>query len=290
MELEEHTWRRSGGGGGCDDAIANSTVTAGVVACVIGNTMISLSFNLQRLAHRNNTASVPYTQLKGWWLGLGFMFIGEIGNFLAYGMAPASLVSPLGAITVISNAVLSRLMLNEPMPRQKALGVVATLIGAVIIAVNAPSTLCTTDDAGKLLLEEEEIYNSLMTWRACFYLVGVAITAFCVSNPMKLPFLISDKFRAEKVMVNCVLCGLAGTMTVTSAKAVFNSLTQALSGNTAMFFRADICWLTYLTIVVAVGSIVGQVLLFCLHSESVASVCVSVCMRTHACVYVCVGV
>jgi len=34
-----------------------------------------------------------------------------------HGMAPASLVSALGAITVISNAVLSKVMLNEPMPK-----------------------------------------------------------------------------------------------------------------------------------------------------------------------------
>ena len=57
--------------------------------------------------------------MQGWWVGLLCMFVGEIGNFVAYGMAPASLVSPLGAITVISNAVLSKVMLNEPMPRQK---------------------------------------------------------------------------------------------------------------------------------------------------------------------------
>lgn len=55
--------------------------------------------------------------MQGWWVGLLCMFVGEIGNFVAYGMAPASLVSPLGAITVISNAVLSKVMLNEPMPK-----------------------------------------------------------------------------------------------------------------------------------------------------------------------------
>jgi hypothetical protein len=62
--------------------------------------MISLSFNLQRLAHTNNTEGVPYTKLKGWWLGIICMFVGEVGNFLAYGMAPASLVSPLGVLHV----------------------------------------------------------------------------------------------------------------------------------------------------------------------------------------------
>ena len=68
--------------------------------------------------------------MKAWWVAIVCMFVGEIGNFLAYGMAPASLVSPLGAITVISNAVLSKVILNEPMPRQKAVGVVLALVGA----------------------------------------------------------------------------------------------------------------------------------------------------------------
>mmetsp|Transcript_90276 Transcript_90276/g.146022 ORF Transcript_90276/g.146022 Transcript_90276/m.146022 type:complete len:494 (-) Transcript_90276:323-1804(-) len=254
----EQILRRSGGSGGCEGS-DNSTTTAGVIACVIGNTLVSLSFNLQRLAHRNNTAKIPYTKLKGWWLGIVCMFVGEIGNFLAYGMAPAALVSPLGAITVISNAVLSKVMLNEPMPRQKAVGVLAALVGAVLIATNAPSALCQTADGNTPLKEEEQIYASLMTWRALIYTLGVFVTGFCVSNPLKLPFLVSEKYRTEQVIVNCILCGLAGTMTVAAAKAVFSSLSQAFSGNPAMFIRGDICWLTYVTIIIAIGSIVGQV-------------------------------
>lgn len=78
--------------------VGHSSHAPGVIACVIGNVMISLSFNLQRLAHTNNTEGVPYTRLKGWWLGIICMLVGEVGNFLAYGMAPASLVSPLGVL------------------------------------------------------------------------------------------------------------------------------------------------------------------------------------------------
>ena len=196
--------------------------------------------------------------MQGWWVGLLCMFVGEIGNFVAYGMAPASLVSPLGAITVISNAVLSKIILNEPMPRQKAVGVVLALVGAVLIAVNAPAPF-PLDTGDKVILEEEEFYYSIMTLRACIYIIIVAVVAFCVANPLKLPFLVSDTLRRDMVVVPCVLCGCAGTMTVTSAKAVFNSLSQAFAGNAAMFARGDICWLTYLIIIVAVGSILGQV-------------------------------
>ena len=247
--------RRAGGGGGETDS---STHLAGAMACVVGNFLISLSLNLQRRAHRDNTEGVHYTKLKAWWVAILCMFVGEIGNFLAYGMAPASLVSPLGAITVISNAVLSKIILNEPMPRQKAVGVVLALVGAVLIAVNAPAPF-PLDTGDKVILEEEEFYYSIMTLRACIYIIIVAVVAFCVANPLKLPFLVSDTLRRDMVVVPCVLCGCAGTMTVTSAKAVFNSLSQAFAGNAAMFARGDICWLTYLIIIVAVGSILGQV-------------------------------
>lgn len=103
--MVEAAVRRAGGGGGGE--IDSSTHLAGAMACVVGNLLISLSFNLQRLAHSNNVDNVHYTRLKGWWAGVLCMFVGEIGNFLAYGMAPASLVSPLGAI---SKALLRQLV------------------------------------------------------------------------------------------------------------------------------------------------------------------------------------
>jgi hypothetical protein len=66
---------------------------------VVGNIFISLGFVVQRLVHTKNTKGIPYTNIPQWWLGLMFLAGGEIGNFLAYGMAPASLISPLGAVT-----------------------------------------------------------------------------------------------------------------------------------------------------------------------------------------------
>jgi hypothetical protein len=71
--------RRAGGGGADTDG---STLLAGVLSCVFGNIGISLALNLQRMAHRNNKDDVHYTRLKGWWMGLVCMFVGEIGNFM----------------------------------------------------------------------------------------------------------------------------------------------------------------------------------------------------------------
>ena len=59
---------------------------------------------MQRYTHvKNESIAVPvhYTRDPLWWLGLFLMACGEIGNFSAYGFAPASLVAPLGTTTVV---------------------------------------------------------------------------------------------------------------------------------------------------------------------------------------------
>eukprot|EP00961_Rhodomonas_salina_P056836 763806-Rhodomonas_salina.1 len=82
-------------------------------------------------------------------------------------------------------------------------------------------------------------------------------TAF-IANPLHWTFAVSKQRRQEMVLLNCVLCGLMGAITVMSSKGVSTALNQLFSGNTGMFVRSDICWLTYILIIAAVGSIVLQ--------------------------------
>ena len=76
-----------------------------------------MSLNTQKYAHNANeargTAKVSYLRLKLWWIGMGLMALGETGNFLAYAYAPATVVAPLGAVSVISNCFLARFVLGE---------------------------------------------------------------------------------------------------------------------------------------------------------------------------------
>lgn len=70
----------------------------------------------QKYAHRkresqfgsNNSESnksfcAPGSYLRSgtWWIGIVLMVFGEIGNFVAYGFAPASVVAPLGMQTFL---------------------------------------------------------------------------------------------------------------------------------------------------------------------------------------------
>ncbi|CAG8779668.1 13740_t:CDS:2, partial [Ambispora leptoticha] len=48
-------------------------------------------------------SSDDHSYLKNpiWWLGMGTMVVGELLNFAAYSFAPAILVTPLGALSVL---------------------------------------------------------------------------------------------------------------------------------------------------------------------------------------------
>jgi drug/metabolite transporter (DMT)-like permease len=75
--------------------------------------------------------------------------IGEIANFAAYTFAPAILVTPLGALSVLigycrlvwdtdNRAVLAAMFLKEELGPLGRIGCAICLIGSVIIVLHAP--------------------------------------------------------------------------------------------------------------------------------------------------------
>ena len=52
------------------------------------------------------------------WAGLAATVVGETGNFAAYGFAGASLIAPLGAVSVLANAFIAALVLRWWSPAQ----------------------------------------------------------------------------------------------------------------------------------------------------------------------------
>lgn len=60
----------------------------------------------QKYAHvrQAQRGSKPYYTSVVWWCGVLLMGVGELGNFAAYGFAPASLIAPLGCVSVIGES------------------------------------------------------------------------------------------------------------------------------------------------------------------------------------------
>lgn len=65
------------------------------------------------------------------------MSVGECGNFLAYGFAPASIVSPLGVVALVSNCVIAPMVLKEPLRGRDFVGVGVSILGAVTVVWSA---------------------------------------------------------------------------------------------------------------------------------------------------------
>ena len=66
------------------------------------------------------------------------LVIGEGANFAAYAFAPAILVTPLGALSVLTGAVLGTYFLGERLGVLGKLGCATCFIGSVLIASHAP--------------------------------------------------------------------------------------------------------------------------------------------------------
>lgn len=103
-----------------------------------------------------------YLKSPYWWVGIVLMCLGETGNFLAYGFAPASIVSPLGVVALISNCVIAPCLLKEKFRKRDFWGVLVAIAGAVVVVLSAKSS--------EEKLGPEEIWRMITRWEFELYL------------------------------------------------------------------------------------------------------------------------
>ena len=106
----------------------------------IGSSYVITKRGLQHASERHGFDGDGHQYLKSpiWWAGLLTMGVGEVSNFAAYAFAPAILVTPLGALSVLTGAVLGAYFLKEELGILGKLGCAICLLGSVIIASHAP--------------------------------------------------------------------------------------------------------------------------------------------------------
>ncbi|KAJ3300229.1 hypothetical protein HK104_003143 [Borealophlyctis nickersoniae] len=79
-----------------------------------------------------------YLQNYKWWAGMITMVLGEAANFAAYSYAPAILVTPLGAGSVLIGAVLASIFLKEELGVEGKIGCALCILGSIIIILHSP--------------------------------------------------------------------------------------------------------------------------------------------------------
>jgi drug/metabolite transporter (DMT)-like permease len=178
-----------------------------------------------------------YLKSPYWWAGILLMTIGETGNFLAYGFAPASIVSPLGVVALISNCVIAPFMLKERFRWRDFAGVVVAVGGAVTVVLSAKQKekkLGPHEVIGAITTMEFEIYMGVT-----FALIAILIWA-------------SPKYGNKTILIDLGLVGLFGGYTALSTKGVASMLSSTL-------WKAFASPITYALVAVLIGTAIMQV-------------------------------
>jgi drug/metabolite transporter (DMT)-like permease len=181
--------------------------------------------------------SKSYLRSPIWWLGISLMVLGEAGNFLAYGFAPASIVSPLGVVALISNCLIAPLLLHEKFRWRDAVGVVIAVGGCVTVVLSASDS--------NPRLDPDIIWDLITTWEFETYLgvtVGLIIVLLFASN----------KYGHKSILIDIGLVGLFGGYTALSTKGIASLLSNKI-------WKVITFPITYLLLAVLVFTAVMQI-------------------------------
>jgi len=200
--------------------------TIGLVLAMSSSVAIGASFilkkrGLRRAAMRGGprAGNGGYGYLKEplWWSGMVTMIVGEAANFAAYAFAPAILVTPLGALSIIVAAVLSNYLLDERLNPFGWLGCVLCVVGSLIVVLHAPEERVVSGMAELKALASQ-------TGFLCYAGFAVGVSAFMA---VKVAPAHGDKYLA----VPLGICSLVGSLSVMSCKALGIAMKLSLQGN-----------------------------------------------------------
>lgn len=162
------------------------------------------------------------------------MGIGEAANFAAYAFAPASLVTPLGALSVLVTSVMASKFLNEKLNLLGKLGCLLCILGSTIIVLHSPKEV-EVEDISVLIEKLQDA--TFIIYAALVGLVSIVIA-----------FYIGPRYGHLNVSVYIVLCSAVGSLTVMSCKALGLALRDTISGRSNDFSQ----WLPYALIITTI--------------------------------------
>ncbi|CAN1835263.1 Probable magnesium transporter NIPA2 [Linum perenne] len=189
----------------------------GLILAVSSSIFIGSSFIVKKKGLKKaGLGGYSYLYQPWWWAGMITMILGEIANFAAYAFAPAILVTPLGALSIIFSAVLAHFILQEKLHIFGVLGCVLCVVGSSTIVLHAP--------------QERSIESVRQVWQLATepgFLVYSALVVIAVSV---LIFYCVPRYGQTHMIVYVGICSLMGSLTVMSVKAVSIALKLSFSG------------------------------------------------------------
>ncbi|KAK7925037.1 hypothetical protein WMY93_007347 [Mugilogobius chulae] len=209
-------------------------------AVLIGVSVIMKKKALLRLQSGGNTRAGDggHGYLKDWlwWGGLLTMGAGEVCNFAAYAFAPATLVTPLGALAVIISAVLASYLLGEVLNVIGKFGCFLCILGSVLLVIHAPQE--------KEVTSLQEMTDKILKPGFLVYAILVLLSA------LLLVLIVAPRFGQTHILVYLSICSLLGAFTVSSAKGLAIVLQTGFYDYTV--FANPLTWILLVTLVLSI--------------------------------------
>lgn len=156
-----------------------------------------------------------------WWMGTFLMAAGEIGNFAAFAFAPASLVAPLGAWSVVLSAILAHVFLGESVSNSNLLGIALCVTGAFLIGTSGPDI-----SAVEAALDADAVFKLLIRLPfVIFLLLILTATAALIYISHR------TTLGQRHIFIYVGVSSLLGAVTVVCAKALSTFLRMTIEGN-----------------------------------------------------------
>ncbi|KAF3059398.1 putative magnesium transporter NIPA3 [Daldinia childiae] len=185
----------------------------------IGTSFVITKKGLIQAEEKHGFSGEGYIYLRNplWWAGMVTMITGEICNFAAYAFAPAILVTPLGALSVLIGAVLGSYFLKEELGTLGKLGCAICLLGAIIIVLHAPPD----EDIQTI----DQILNYAIRPGFLLYCAVVAIFATVMI------YKIAPLHGKKNPLIYLSICSTVGSVSVMSVKAFGIALKLTFAGH-----------------------------------------------------------
>ncbi|KAH9552709.1 hypothetical protein CY35_09G080000 [Sphagnum magellanicum] len=157
-----------------------------------------------------------------WWAGMITMLVGEVANFTAYAFAPAVLVTPLGALSIIVSAVLAHIVLKERLHTLGIVGCVLCIVGSTTIVLHAP--------------KEQTIDSVEKVWGLATEPAFLLYTMAVIALVLLLIFHYVPQCGHTHVLVYIAICSLMGSLSVMSVKALGIALKLTFQGQNQLIY------------------------------------------------------
>lgn len=224
-----------------------SDQTVGLLLALSSSLFIGASFVIKKRGLRRagstglraGSGGFSYLREPLWWLGLLTMAAGEVANFAAYAFAPAILVTPLGALSIIISAVLAHYLLAEKLNAFGVVGCLLCIAGSLAIVLHAP--------------EERPISSVLQVWGLAVQPWFLLYVLAALGSTLYLILAVSPEVQASNILVYVAICSIVGSLSVMSCKALGIALKLTFEGRNQFVYPQ-----TFFFMLVVASAVVTQ--------------------------------